>query len=157
MQAIVCASENWGIGLDGRPLFHISADRKRFRVLTTGKTLILGTRTLAGFPDGRPLADRRCIVLTHSEEPIEGAELAHTAEEAVALAGEGAMVVGGSSVYTLLLPRCERVLVTRVQAQPKADSFFPNLDTHPDWIVESESEWMEENGLAFRYVDYVHR
>lgn len=157
MQAIVCASENWGIGLDNRPLFHISADRKRFRELTTGKTLILGTRTLAGFPGGMPLPDRRCVVLTHSEAPIEGAETAHTSEEAIALAGADAMVIGGSSVYARLLPFCDRVLVTRVKAQPPADSYFPNLDTHPDWRVDRESEWMEENGLAFRYVDYARR
>ena len=157
MQAIVCASENWGIGLDNRPLFHISADRKRFRELTLGKTLIIGKRALEGFPEGKPPEGRRCVVLTHSEAPIEGAELAHTAEEAVALAGADAVVAGGSSVYTRLLPSCDRVLVTRVKAAPRADSYFPNLDTHPDWRVFTESGWMEEDGLAFRYVDYVRR
>ena len=55
MQAIVCISENWGIGCDGQLLFRISADLKRFRALTTGKTVILGSRTLATFPGGKPL------------------------------------------------------------------------------------------------------
>lgn len=157
MQAIVCISENWGIGRDGRLLFHLSADLKRFRELTTGRTVILGSRTLATFPGGKPLPNRRNIVLTRSETPIEGAELAHTVDDALALAGPDAVVIGGASVYTLLLPYCERVCVTKVFDAPPADSYFPNLDTHPDWRVESESEAMEENGLKFQYVDYVKK
>ena len=157
MQAIVCVSENWGIGLDGRPLFHLSADLKRFRELTTGKTVVYGFRTLKTFPGGKPLAGRRNIILTHSETPIEGAELAHTVEEAVALAGGDAIVIGGASVYALLRPCFDRVRATKVFAAPEADSFFPNLDTHPDWRVESESGVMEENGLKFQYVDYVKK
>ena len=155
MQAIVCVSENWGIGLDGDLLFHIPADLKRFKELTVGKTVVYGSRTLKTFPGGKPLPGRRNIVLTHSEAPIEGAELAHTAEEALALAGDDAIVIGGASVYTLLRPYFERVRVTKVFAAPKADSFFPTLDTHPDWQVERTSEVMEENGLKFQYVDYV--
>ncbi len=157
MQAIVCVSQNWGIGRDGQLLFRISADMKRFRELTVDKTVVLGSRTLATFPGGKPLANRRNIVLTRSEAPIPGAELAHTVDEALALAGPDAVVIGGASIYTLLLPHCERVLVTKVDALPEADSFFPNLDTHPDWRMERESEPMEESGLTFRFVDYVRK
>ena len=157
MQAIVCISENWGIGRDGQLLFHLSADMKRFRSLTLGKTVLLGSRTLATFPDGKPLPDRRCIVFTRSTEAIEGAEVAHTVKDALELAGSDSIVIGGASIYTLLLPYCDRVRVTKVYATPKADSFFPNLDTHPDWRVESEGELMEEDGLKFRFIDYVRK
>ena len=157
MQAIVCVSENWGIGRDGQLLFRLPADLKRFRALTLGKTVLLGSRTLATFPEGKPLPDRRCVVLTRSANAIPGTETAHTVKDALALAGSDAVVIGGASVYALLLPYCDRVLVTKVYASPKADSFFPNLDTHPDWRVESESELMEENGLTFRFVDYVKK
>lgn len=157
MQAIVCVSENWGIGMDDKLLFHLSADMKRFRALTVGKTVVVGSRTLKTFPGGRPLPDRRTVVVTRSESPIEGAELAHTREQALALAGPDAIVVGGASVYTLLLRDCDRVLVTKVYAAPEADSYFPNLDNHPDWRVDTESELMEENGLKFRYIDYVKK
>ncbi|MBE7004617.1 MAG: dihydrofolate reductase [Ruminococcaceae bacterium] len=157
MEAIVCISENWGIGIDGRLLFQLSADKKRFRTLTVGKTVLLGSRTLATFPEGKPLPDRRCIVFTRNTEPIEGAEVAHTVEDALRLAGDDAIVIGGASIYTLLLPYCERVRVTKVFASPKADSFFPNLDTHPDWRVDSKSEIMEEDGLKFQFIDYVKK
>lgn len=157
MQAIVCISENWGIGLDNQLLFHLTADLKRFKALTVGKTVILGSRTLQTFPGGKPLAGRRNIVMTRSETPIEGAELAHSTQEALDLGDEDAVVIGGASVYTLLLPYCDLVRVTKVFASPIADSYFPNLDSHPDWRVERESELMEEDGLTFQYIDYVKK
>lgn len=157
MQAIVCISENWGIGCDGQLLFRISADLKRFRALTTGKTVILGSRTLATFPGGRPLPNRRNIILTHRDLTVEGAEIAHSVEQAAALAGPDAIVIGGTSVYRAFLPYCDRVFVTAVEACPEADSFFPDLDASPDWMAVQESEMFEENGLRFRYIDYIRK
>ena len=155
MTAIVCVSQNWGIGRDGALLFRISADLKRFKALTVGKTVILGRKTLDTFPGGKPLKDRRNIVLSRRELDIPGAEIAHSFEEAAALGGDDAIVIGGASVYMALLSRCDRVYVTKVDAAPDADSFFPDLDDNPDWRVASESEVFEENGLTFRFVDYV--
>lgn len=156
MTAIVCVSQNWGIGRDGALLFHISADHKRFRAMTLGKTVILGHKTLETFPGGRPLKDRRNIVLSRRDLKLDGAEVAHSFAEAAALGGDDAIVIGGASVYMALLDRCDRVYVTKVDAAPEADSFFPNLDDNPDWRIEHESEILEENGLKFQYIDYVH-
>ena len=157
MTAIVCVSQNWGIGREGALLFHISADLKRFKSLTVGRTVILGRKTLDTFPGGKPLKDRRNIVLSHRDLDVPGAEIAHSFDEAAALGGDDAIVIGGASVYMALLSRCDRVYVTKVDADPDADSFFPNLDDNPDWRIESESETFEENGLKFRYVDYVRK
>ena len=146
MTAIVCVSKSWGIGRDGALLFLISDDHKRFRSLTVGKTVILGHKTLDTFPGGKPLKDRRNIVLSHRDLDVPGAEIAHSFDAAAALGGDDAIVI-----------RCDRVYVTKVDADPDADSFFPNLDDNPDWRIESESETFEENGLKFRYVDYVRK
>ena len=156
MTAIVCVSQSWGIGRDGALLFRISADHKRFRTLTVGKTVILGHKTLDTFPGGKPLKDRRNIVLSHRDLDVPGAEIAHSFDEAAALGGDDAIVIGGASVYMALLNRCDRVCVTQVDADAEADSFFPRLDRSPDWHVGAESEEMEENGLRFRFIDYVH-
>ena len=155
MTAIVCVSQSWGIGRDGALLFRISADHKRFRSLTVGKTVILGHKTLDTFPGGKPLKDRRNIVLSHRDLDVPGAEIAHSFDEAAALGGADAIVIGGASVYMALLDRCDRVFVTMVDADAEADSFFPCLDNSPDWRIERESAEMEENGLRFRYIDYV--
>ena len=78
MTAIVCVSRNWGIGRDGALLFHISADHRRFRAMTLGKTVLLGHKTLETFPGGRPLKGRRNIVLSRRDLHIDGAEGAHS-------------------------------------------------------------------------------
>ena len=109
MTAIVCVSRSWGIGRDGALLFRISADHKRFRTLTVGKTVILGHKTLDTFPGGKPLKDRRNIVLSHRDLDVPGAEIAHSFDAAAALGGDDAIVIGGASVYMALLSRCDRV------------------------------------------------
>ena len=155
MNAIVVTDKQWAIGRSGDLLFSLPGDMKRFRTLTASGALIMGRKTLDSFPGGRPLKDRRNIVLTRRERSIPGAEIVHSFDEAIALGGDDALVIGGASVYMALLDRCERVCVTKVYASADADSFFPCLDSSPDWRIEHESEMLEENGLKFQFVDYV--
>ena len=157
MDAIVAVYSDWGIGARGTQPVVLHADRAHFREKTRGAAVIVGRKTMEDFPGGRPLKGRHNIVVTRQNITIEGAELAHTRAEALALAGPDAAVIGGASVYSLLLPDCDRVRVTKVFAAPPADSFFPNLDNHPDWRRESESEIFEENGFRFQFIDYVKK
>ena len=108
--------KNWAIGRENRLLFRISADLKHFRALTTGKTVVMGKNTLLSLPGGRPLPNRRNLVVSTTMAPREGVEIARSIEEAAALAGEDAVLMGGAQLYRALLPRCERVLVTQVDA-----------------------------------------
>ena len=118
----------------------------------------MGKNTLLSLPGGRPLPNRRNLVVSTTMAPREGVEVARSVGEAAALAGEDAVLMGGAQLYRALLPRCERVLVTQVDAAAEgADAFFLNLDAAPDWTAETVGEWQEENGLRFRYVDYVRR
>ena len=161
MECIVNVTENWGIGLEGRLLVSISADLKRFRSLTTGKTVILGRKTLETFPGGRPLKNRRNLILSRNPAlGIEGAEIVHNLAElrgaCRGCAEEDIAVIGGASVYELLLPYCRRARITKTLLSPAADRFFPNLDKLPGWSVESRSEILEENGVRFQYIDYVN-
>ena len=161
MNAIVVVDRNWAIGRSNGLLFSLPGDMKRFRALTTGGTVIMGRKTLDSFPGGRPLPRRRNIVITR--DPAfrrEGCEIVRSPEEAAALAGDGddVWLIGGGSVYAALLNRCRRVYVTRVDAAATgADTFFPDLDALPEWTAERIGEPMEENGLAYRFVDYVRR
>lgn len=158
MQAIVCVSPDWGIGKDGGLLFHISADLRRFRSLTTGKTVIYGYKTLLTFPRAKPLPNRRNIILTRRDITIDGAEIAHSVARSVELAGtDDAFVIGGASVYEQMLPFCSRVLVTHVDAQAEADSFFPDLDRSPDWTLDWAGPVLSEGDCRFQYLDYVNR
>ena len=159
MELIVNVTENWGIGLEDRLLVSISADLRRFRQLTTGKTVILGRRTLATFPGGRPLKNRTNIVLsTQPDFASEGALCAHSTAELFRLLqpmhSESLCVIGGEHIYRLLLPYCQWARVTKTYVNLPADRFFPNLDAASTWQLRQSSEILEENGLKFQYLDY---
>ena len=159
MELIVNVSENWGIGMGDRLLVSIRADLLRFRELTMGGTVILGRKTLQTFPGGRPLKGRRNIILsTNADYQMENAEVSHNVEELLALLRpeENTFVIGGESIYRLLLPYCSRARVTKSYVNLPADRFFPNLDEMPNWKVENTEELLEENGVSFQYIDYVN-
>ena len=162
MNAIVAVDANWAIGYEGDLLFSLPTDMRRFRSLTLGGTVILGRKTLDSFPGGKPLPKRRNIVISRNESlSVEGAEVVTTPEQALSLA-EGTptdqvWVIGGGSVYAALLAKCERVCLTKTEtAAPEADTFFPNLDKLPGWEVETVSEPVTENGVTYRFIDYVN-
>ncbi|MGI5986657.1 MAG: dihydrofolate reductase [Dysosmobacter sp.] len=163
MNAIVVADRSWAIGRDGGLLFSLPTDMKRFRSLTMGGAVILGRKTLESFPGGRPLPKRKNIVITRRKDlQVEGAVVVSSLAEALDAAGDTPpdqiWVIGGGSVYTALLERCKRVYLTKVDAQAEdPDTFFPNLDKLPGWEVEHESEPVEENGLTFRFVEYINQ
>lgn len=161
MNAIVAVDRKWAIGRDNDLLFSFREDMKRFRSITTGGTVLMGRKTLESFPNSRPLPKRRNIVLTSHNIEIEGAEVVHTTDEMLkAVENEDTdtvFVIGGGSLYTALLPLCKRVYLTKVDAVGEgADTWFPNLDKLPNWQVEQESEPVEENGISYRFIDYVN-
>jgi len=163
MNAIVVADRSWAIGRDGGLLFSLPTDMKRFRSLTMGGAVILGRKTLESFPGGRPLPKRKNIVITRRKDlQVEGTVVVSSLADALDAAGDTPpdqiWVIGGGSVYTALLERCKRVYLTKVDAQAEdPDTFFPNLDKLPGWEVEHESEPVEENGLTFRFVEYINQ
>ena len=153
--AIVAVYGDWGIGANGTQPVVVSEDRKHFRTVTGGSTVIVGRKTLADFPGGRPLPKRRNIVLTRRDITVEGAEVAHTPAEALALAGDDrCFVIGGASVYRALFPYLDRVYVTKLDCIPESDAFFPNLDADPAWRITEQSEEKEEAGITYRFLTY---
>ena len=159
MDAIVAVYADGGIGAEGTQPVMLRADRKRFREATVGAAVLVGRRTLADFPGGKPLPGRHNIVLTTQNVEIPGAEVVHSVPEAVAAAGrqERCFVIGGASVYRALLPYIDRVLVTEIDLQPSSDSFFPDLAADPAWERAETGPWQEEDGVRFRFCEYRRR
>lgn len=162
MQAIVAVSKNWGIGRDGQLLFSIPEDMKFFRATTTGKTVIMGRKTLESMPGGKPLKNRRNIIISTREGyAVEGAETVTSPAAALELvqgeAEENVFVIGGGEVYRAMLPFCDRALVTIVEAEPEADKFFPDLDALEGWTLVEEGEEKEHEGLKFRFCTYKRK
>ena len=162
MNAIVVVDQNWAIGREGDLLFSLPTDMKRFRSLTLGGTVVLGRKTLDSFPGGKPLPGRRNIVITRNVDfDRAGCEVASNLNAALALAEntepDKLWIIGGGSVYTAMLSRCKRVFLTKVDAVAEdADTFCPNLDKLPAWEVERTSESITENGVTYRFIDYLN-
>ena len=162
MQAIVAVSENWGIGREGQLLFHIPEDMKFFRSTTSGKTVIMGRKTLESMPNGAPLKNRRNIVIsTRKGYIVEGAEVVSSPAAAIELTQnelpENVFIIGGGEVYRAMLPFCSKAYVTVVKAQPAADKFFPDLDASGDWQLSAQSEEKDCDGLKFAFRTYVRK
>ena len=159
MNVIAAVDRNWAIGKDGDQLCYLPADLKRFQALTTGHPVILGRKTLATFPGGRPLKNRRNLIL--SRDPAfapEGAEVFRSLADLRAAAPADCFVIGGASVYAALLDWCDTAYITKIdRAWAGADAFFPNLDADPAWFIAEEGEPLAHEGIPFRYVTYRRR
>ena len=162
MKIIVACDKNWGIGKDGRLLVSIPSDMKRFKELTVGNVIIAGRKTVETFPSGLALPDRTNIILTKDlAYKLRDAIIVHSLEELEEVLkgydSENVFVVGGESIYTQLLDRCDTAYVTRIDYEYKADAYFPDLDSNPDWEKVSESDEMTYFNLEYRFTTYIKK
>ena len=159
MELIVAVYDDWGIGKDGTQPIALSADRKFFRETTRGAMVIAGRRTVADFPGQKPLPGRVNVVLTRQVDEIPGFTVCKSVEEAVALAktAQRAMVIGGGSIYKQMLSFCDKAYVTKVHVSPESDTFFPDLDADPHWILEQTLQAGEENGIGYEMLLYKRK
>ena len=155
MKAIVLVDENWGIGNGGDQVIYIPGDLKYFRETTIGHPVILGRKTLATFPGGRPLKGRNNLILSRNPDfAPEGAEVFPDLESLLKRAPEDSFVIGGASVYAALLDCCDTAYVTKVHRAFPADCCFPNLDLHPEWRIAEEGPVQREGEIEFHRVTY---
>ena len=122
---IVAVAENGVIGGDNRLLWHISEDLKHFKAVTTGHPVVMGRKTYESL--GRPLPGRRNVVVTRQNISIEGCDVVHSLDEALALfrPEEKVFVIGGAQIYAQALPLC--------------DEFYLRWDEREWEIIDSES------------------
>ncbi len=117
-------AENRVIGAANKLPWHLPEDFKWFRQQTTGKVLLMGRNTFESI--GRPLPNRRTLVLSRSSGPISGVTVVRTLADAEREAGtEEIWVCGGAEIYGLTLNLWAEAFVTRVKRTTEGDAFFP--------------------------------
>jgi dihydrofolate reductase len=127
-KAIAAMSANRVIGRDGALPWRLPEDMKFFRAQTTGHPIVMGRKTWDSL--GRPLLNRRNIVLSRTMAAVEGAEVVHSVEELDALGLQGDVyIIGGAEIYRLLMPRCAAVYLTVLTAEAEGDAFFPEFES----------------------------
>lgn len=154
MRIIAAVSRDWGIGQKGELLYNLPGDKQHFKALTMGSAVVMGRATWDSLPGPAPLPGRRNYVLTRNTAfQAVGVTALHTLE-ALPWTEDDFWVIGGASLYEALLPYCVEAELTFVDAVRPADRFFSNLTQHPEWVLVSESETMQEGGLSYTFRRY---
>jgi len=151
---IYARAENGTIGRDGALPWRLPADLKRFKALTMGRPMIMGRKTFDSFPS--PLPGRRHIVLTRDESwQAEGAEVVHTVDQALDLAGEGEIaVIGGAEIYGLFAGCADRIELTEIHGDYEGDTFMPRPGS--EWRETAREEHAVEGAYpAYAFVTLV--
>ncbi len=158
MKAIVAVDSKWGIGKNNGLLFSLPADMAFFRATTLNKTVVMGSNTLKSFPNGKPLKNRVNLVFSKSlgerEDCIVADSFDKLVRELKKYPSDDIFIIGGAMFYKLMLPYCESVFVTKIDADGKADTFFENLDKLDNWSCVSESDTVETNGYNIKFTVY---
>ena len=154
---IAAVARNRALGFENRLLYWLPADMKRFRLLTTGHTIIMGRRTYDSLPNGA-LPNRRNIVLSRTTRELPGCECFTSLSAALQHcdSNEEIYVIGGASVYRQAMPLADRLCMTEVDDVPNnADVFFPSYDEGWLEVSREEHDTAEKHQYRFAFVDYV--
>lgn len=151
---VAAMGRNRAIGLEGRMPWHLPAELQHFKLTTMGRTIVMGRKTWQAI--GRPLPGRQNVVVSRNLAfKATSAVVAGSLERAIELAtSDEVMVIGGGQLYALALPLATRMVLTLIDIEPEADTWFPQWD-ESEWERESVRcfEADESNPLAYCIVD----
>jgi len=151
---IAAMDRNRLIGNNNQLPWHLPADFAHFKSVTMGKPIIMGRKTFESI--GKPLPGRINIVLSRNPDTcFEGVVCVSSFEDAVAAVPgiEEIMIIGGSTIYEMLLPQVNRMYLTYVDAEFEGDAWFPDFDNsqwHESEVVKRSAD--EKNNYDCRFV-----
>lgn len=151
---IAAMGKNRAIGLAGRMPWHLPSELQHFKQATMGKAIVMGRKTWQTI--GRPLPGRQNIVISRNPHFIAvGADVAASLPTAVEISkADEIMVIGGGQLYELALPLAQRLILTLIDIEPPADTWFPEWKPR-QWQQTSEQHFEVDNNneLAYRIVE----
>lgn len=155
---IAAVAKNRAIGYKNKLIYWLPNDLKRFKQLTTGHTIIMGSNTFRSLPKGA-LPNRRNVVLSRRSKDFPGCDVYPSLEKALKSCqpDEDIYIIGGASVYEQAVKVADRLCLTEIDDVPQeADTFFPD---YSDWRVETKEAHPKDERHAFEYafVDYVRK
>ncbi|MCQ4330133.1 type 3 dihydrofolate reductase [Stutzerimonas stutzeri] len=161
---IAALADNRVIGLDNKMPWHLPADLKHFKATTLGKPIIMGRKTWDSL--GRPLPGRLNLVVSRQPDlQLEGAETFTSLDAALARAEQWAreqgvdelMLIGGAQLYAQALPQAQRLYLTRIEANPEGDAYFPAYDEAEWERTDSQPHPAEGAAPAYRFETWQRR
>jgi len=155
---VVAIAENNAIGKDNQLLWRLPNDLKHFKAITSGHTVIMGRKTYDSV--GKPLPNRRNIIITRQNIVIEGCEVVNSIEAALELCKHEAevFIVGGAEIYKQSLHLVNRIYLTIVHQSFDADSFFPKIDPG-EWkeTAHEDHPTDEKHAIPYSFITLERR
>ncbi|MGA9573038.1 MAG: dihydrofolate reductase [Lysobacterales bacterium] len=152
---IAAMGSNREIGLAGRMPWHLPSELQFFKRATMGKSIVMGRKTWQAI--GRPLPGRQNIVISRNPAlPAKGVDLVASLDRAVEISeSDEIMVIGGGQLYALALPLAQRMILTLIDIEPEADTWFPEWN-QSEWAQTGEKYFPadENNELAYRIIEF---
>jgi dihydrofolate reductase len=150
---VVAAANNNAIGKDNKLLWHLPNDMRHFKNVTWGMPVVMGRKTYESL--GKPLNGRKNIIITRQTDwNVPGTVAVKSLEDATFLVNEmdvkEMMVIGGGEIYKMVFEKANRIYMTRVEAEPEADTFFPTLNPK-SWTLRSQKNFEADEKHKYNY------
>jgi len=148
IKLIVAVSKNMVIGDSNKLIWHLPADLKRFKEVTTGHPIVMGRKTFQSI--GRPLPNRRNIIITRDEDfEVEGCEIVNSIEEALLLTNSDCFIIGGGEIYKQTIHLAEQIYMTVVDEEFEGDTKFPEMDR--SWYTSKQEKFLSDEKNTYNY------
>lgn len=158
LSIIVAVAKNNVIGKDNQLIWHLPEDLKRFKRLTTNHTIIMGRKTFESL--GRVLPNRKHVILCNDAEMNIDDENVEILDDISKLnkykdSEEENFVIGGATIYKLLMPYADKMYVTHINEEFEGDVYFPEI-SEKDWKITEREKGLrdEKNPFDYEYVTY---
>nr|AIA17737.1 Dihydrofolate reductase [uncultured bacterium] len=147
---VVAIAANNAIGKDNQLLWRLPNDLKHFKQITSGHTIIMGRKTYDSV--GKPLPNRRNIVITRQNMNIEGCEVVNSLDAALALCANEpeVFIVGGAEIYKQAMPLTDTIYLTIVHQSFEGDTYFPEIKAN-EWIEIEREDHNPDEKHKFAY------
>ncbi len=150
---IAAVSKNDVIGDNNSLIWNIPEDMKRFKSITTGKTVVMGRKTYESI--GKVLPNRRNIIISrNSDYSVDNAEIVNSLEDALSICSknEEIYVIGGGEIYNQTIDIADNIYLTYIDKEFSGDTKFPKIS---DKFVRCLKQDFHENGLTYSFINYV--
>jgi dihydrofolate reductase len=159
LELVVAVDEQGGIGKNNQLLWHLPADLKHFKEITTGHPIIMGRKTYDSI--GRALPNRRKVVISRQTDlRLEGVEVADSLTNAIALVAHEnkAFIIGGAEIFNQAMPFISIIHLTIVHHSFEADTFFESPSPITWEAIETETHHADEkNAYSYTYITFKKR
>jgi dihydrofolate reductase len=155
---VVATAQNNVIGNDNDLIWHLPADLKHFKSVTSGSSILMGRKTYESI--GRPLPKRENIIITRQADlTIEGCVVANSLQEAIDKAkSEEVFIIGGGEIYKQAIEIADKIYLTKIHQDFEGDTVFPEIDSSTWKEVSSVPGQLDEkNKLAHTFIELVRK